>query len=132
MPVQHGSPSSKGQPLEEDTEDAECIMCSPVFHGGLSTSPIARIEDNAEGSFLRQDGVAMLMANAWLSHNIISPNSYRLASTMELAGKQKSPKLDMSKDQNHDAIEAECDVLAAIGSQLEDEDQIYFDFVSSR
>ena len=48
MPEQRGSPSSKGHPLDEDADDAECSKCSPVFHGGPLTSPIGRIEEKVD------------------------------------------------------------------------------------
>jgi hypothetical protein len=124
MPEQRGSPSSKGHPLDEDADDAECSKCSPVFHGGPLTSPIGRIEEKVDDPLQMKEGFSMLRASAWLSHNIGSQASYRLASPMELAFKQKSPRLDLTKDQHPDAIEEECDVLEAIGSRLEDEEEL--------
>ena len=73
------SPSSKGHPLDEDADDAECSKCSPVFHGGPLTSPIGRIEEKVDDPLQMKEGFSMLRASAWLSHNIGSQASYRLA-----------------------------------------------------
>ena len=97
MPEQRGSPSSKGHPLDEDADDAECSKCSPVFHGMQWTSPIRKIEEKNIDEQHMRIGASMLKANAWLSHNIVSPASFRLSSTKELAEKQnKSHKLDLA------------------------------------
>ena len=125
FPALRGSPSSQAAPEEEEDASPACSMCSPVFHGMQWTSPIGKIEEKNIDEQHMRIGASMLKANAWLSHNIVSPASFRLSSTKELAEKQnKSPKLDLKKNSGEEAIEEECDILAAIGSRLEDEEEL--------
>ena len=65
-------------------------MCSPVFHGMQWASPIGKIEEKNIDEQHMRIGASMLKANAWLSHNIVSPASFRLSSTKELAEKQNN------------------------------------------
>ena len=62
MPEQRGSPSSKGHPLDEDADDAECSKCSPVFHGGPLTSPIGRIEEKVDNPLQMKEGFSLFHA----------------------------------------------------------------------
>ena len=111
MPEQRGSPSSKGHPLDEDADDAECSKCSPVFHGGPLTSPIGRIEEKVDDPLQMKEGFSMLRASAWLSHNIAplcsasrlmhfaSPRrryvDWRVSGAKEPAMAQISPRLEI-------------------------------------
>ena len=105
-------------------EDAECIICSPPFRGGVVQSPLGKIEDSQDAL---KCGIDVLRANAWLSPLIQSPVNDRFYTGLQLAQMQACPRLD-TKSKEEDVAEAsvdlEVEVLAAIGSHVDDEEKL--------
>ena len=105
-------------------EDAECIICSPPFRGGVVQSPLGKIEDSQDAL---KCGIESLRANAWLSPLIQSPVNDRFYTGLQLAQMQACPRLD-TKSKEEDVAEAsidlEVEVLAAIGSHVDDEEKL--------
>ena len=105
-------------------EDAECIICSPPFRGGVLQSPLGKLE---ESQATEKIGIESLRANSWLSPLIRSPVNDRFYSGLQLAQMQACPRLD-TKAKEEDVAEAsvdlEVEVLAAIGSHVVDEEKL--------
>ena len=87
-------------------------------------SPLGKIEDNQDA---QKCGIESLRANAWLSPLIQSPINDRFYTGLQLAQMQACPRLD-TKSKEEDVAEAsvdlEVEVLAAIGSHVDDEEKL--------
>ena len=67
-----------------------------------------------------------MRANAWLSPAICSPINDRFYAPVQLAHLQASPRLSTSEEKSieEEALTNELEVLAAIGSHLDDEEEL--------
>ena len=117
---QHGSTGSKKS--APDSSDGSCIICSPPFRGAVTNSPLGKIEEDST----EQHGMEALKANAWLSPAICSPLNDRFYAPVGFMHLQASPRLNTAEDEaiTEEAFTNELEVLAAIGSHLDDEEEL--------
>ena len=114
-------PGSTGSISAPDSSES-CIICSPPFRVAVTKSPLGKIEEDSSESC----GMEALRANAWLSPAICSPLNDRFYAPVQMAHLQASPRLNTAEDEaiTEEAFTSELEVLAAIGSHLDDEEEL--------
>ena len=97
-------------------------MFTPPFRGAVTNSPLGKIEEDST----EQYGMEALRANAWLSPAICSPLNDRFYAPVGFMHLQASPRLNTAEDEaiTEEAFTNELEVLAAIGSHLDDEEEL--------